>query len=64
MFIDRVKLTTLDGIEKNFSSLLDTLEEAIILSASSRSLLIRVMAENLLAVGTLDLFFGGFVAVL
>jgi hypothetical protein len=64
MFIDRVKLTALDGIEKDFSSLLNALEEAIILGTSSCSLFIRVMAENLLAVSTLDLFFGGFVAVL
>ena len=64
MFIDGIKLTALDRIKKNFGSLLNTLEEAIIFSASSRGLLIRVVAENLFAVGTLDLFLGGFVAVL
>jgi hypothetical protein len=57
-------LTALDGIEKDLGSLLDALKEAIIFSASRCGLLIRVMAENLLAVGTLNLFFGGFIAVL
>lgn len=64
MFVDGVKLTALDGIEKDLGSLLDALKEAIIFSASRCGLLIRVMAENLLAVGTLNLFFGGFIAVL
>jgi len=64
MFINRVKLTALDRIEKNLSSLLNALEEAIIFGASSCGLFVRVMAKNLLPVGTLDLFLGGFVAVL
>jgi len=64
MFIDGVKLATLDGIQKDLGSLLDAFKEAIIFRASSCSLLIRVVAENLLAVSTLDLFFSSFVAVL
>jgi hypothetical protein len=64
MFINRIKLTPLDGIKKDFSSFLDAFEEAIIFGTSSCSLLIWVMAENFLAVGAFDLFFGGFVAVL
>jgi hypothetical protein len=43
---------------------LDALEEAIIFGASSRGLLIRVMTKNLLTMGTLNLFLGGFVTVL
>lgn len=47
-------------------TLLDTLEETIILTLTARngSLLIRVMLQNLLAVGLLDLLIGGLVAVL
>jgi len=63
VLIDRVELTALNGIKKNFCSLLNALEEAVILGASSSSLFVRVMTENLLAMGTLDLFFGSFMAV-
>ena len=63
MFIDGVKLATLDGIKKNFGSFLNALKEAIIFGASGGGFLVRVMTENLLAVCTLNLFFGSFVAV-
>ena len=58
MLIDGIELPTLDRVKENLGSLLDTLEKAIVLGASSRSLLIGVMAENLLAVGTLNLLLG------
>jgi hypothetical protein len=64
MLIHGIVLATLDGIEKDLSSLLDALEEVIILSATSSRLLIWVMAKDLLAVGALDLLFGSLVSVL
>lgn len=62
--IDGVELAALGGVEENLSGLLDALEEAVILGGASGSLLIWVMAENLLAVGALDLVLRGLVAVL
>lgn len=59
-----IELTTLDGVKEDFSSLLDALEERIIFGATSSCLLIRVMTEDLLAMGALDLLFGGSVSVL
>ena len=57
-------MTTLGGVEKNFGSLLNTLEKAVVFVAlASSSLLVGVMAEDLLAVGTLDLFGSSLVAV-
>lgn len=64
MLIDGIELATLDGVEKDFSGLLDALEKSVVLGASSGGLLVRVMAKNLLAVGSLDLLFGSLVAVL
>jgi hypothetical protein len=64
MLIHGIVLATLDGIEKDLSSLLDALEEVIILSATSSRLLIWMMAKDLLAVGALDLLFGSLVSVL
>jgi hypothetical protein len=43
---------------------LDTFEEAVIFSATSSSFLVRVMAKNLLAVGTLNLLLRGLESVL
>jgi hypothetical protein len=63
VLVDGVKLATLDGIKKNFGSFLNALKEAIIFGASGGGFLVRVMTENLLAVCTLNLFFGSFVAV-
>lgn len=64
MLVDRVVLAALDGVKEDFGGFLDTLEEAVVLGATSGGLLIRMMAENLLAVGTLDLLFGSLVSML
>jgi hypothetical protein len=64
MFIDGIVLATLDRIEEDLGSLLDALEEVIILSATSSRLLIWVMAKDLLAVGALNLLFRSLVSVL
>lgn len=64
VLIAGIVLTTLGRVEKNFSSLLNTLEEAVVFVAlAGGGLLIGVMAEDLLAVGALDLFGGSLVAV-
>lgn len=62
--IDGVELAALRGVEEDLGGLLDALEEAVILGGASGSLLIWVMAENLLAVGALDLVLRSLVAVL
>lgn len=62
--IDGIELAALDRIKENFGSLLNTLEETVVLSATSSGLLVRVMAKDLLAVSSLDLFFGSLVTVL
>jgi hypothetical protein len=64
MFIDGIVLATLDRIEEDLGSLLDALEEVIILSATSSRLLIWVMAKDLLAMGALNLLFSSLVSVL
>lgn len=64
MLINRIILATLDRIGENFGSLLNTLEEAVIFGVTSSSLLVGVVAENLLAVSTLDLLLGGSPSVL
>jgi len=64
MFVDGIELTALDRIEKDFGGFLDTFEEVVILSAPCGCFLIRVVAEDLLTVGALDLIFGCFVAIL
>jgi hypothetical protein len=43
---------------------LDALEEVVIIGGTGSGLFIRVVLEDLLAVGTLDLVFSSFVAVL
>lgn len=63
-FVDGVELAALDGVEKNFGSFLDALEERIVLIASRGSLFVGMMTEDLLAVGALDLFLGRSVSVL
>lgn len=54
-FIDRVELTTLDRVKEDIGSTLDAFEEAVALLFALCSLLVRVMPQNLLTVGTLDL---------
>jgi len=57
LFINRVELTALDRVEENLGCLLDTFEEVVVLVALSRSsLLVWMVAEDFLAMGTLDLF--------
>ena len=51
-----------NGVGENLGSLLDALEELIVLSAASGSLLVGVMLEDLLAVGALDLVLCGTVS--
>ena len=48
---------------RSFSGLLDTLEEAVVLRATSSGFLVRVMAKDLLAVGAFDLLLSGLVSV-
>ena len=57
--IDRVKLASTDRVKQNFGGFLNALEEAVVLITSTcSSLLVRMMFEDLLAVGLLDLFGG------
>jgi hypothetical protein len=62
-FIYRVKLAALDGVKKNFSSLLDALEELVVFGSTGRGLLVGMMFKDLLAVGSLDLILGRAVSV-
>ena len=62
-FIYRVKLAALDRVKKNFSSLLDALEELVVFSSTGRGLLVGMMFKDLLAVGSLDLILGCAVSV-
>lgn len=64
LLVDRVELAASDGVEQNVGSLLDALEELVVLGTAQGSLLIGVVLEDLLAVGLLDLLLGGLVAVL
>jgi hypothetical protein len=64
VLIYRIILSALDGVKKDLGGLLNTLEEAVILSASCSCLLVWMMAQDLLSVGALDLLFRGLIAVL
>jgi hypothetical protein len=57
-------LPTADGVGQDLVRFLDTLEEAVTFLLTSRGFLVGVVLEDLLAVGFLDLFVGGFEAVL
>jgi hypothetical protein len=59
LLINGIELATLDGIKKDIGSLLDTLEELVIVDTTLGSLLIGVVLEDLLAVCLLDLVFSG-----
>ena len=55
-FINGVELTATNRVLQQFGGLLDTLEEAVVLvTVAQSSLLVRVVTEDLLTVGTLDL---------
>ena len=58
-FIDGVELAALDWVEEDFGGFLDAFEEGIVFGGAGRGFLVGVVAEDLLAVGTLDLGFGG-----
>ena len=64
LLVDRVVLAASDGVKKDLSGLLDTLEELVIVDTALGGLLVGVVLEDLLAVGLLDLVLGGLVAVL
>lgn len=64
VLINRIILAALDRISEDFGGLLDTLEEAVVLGVTSSSFLVGVVAKNFLAMGTLDLLFGGSPSVL
>lgn len=59
LLIDGIELATLDGVKEDIGSLLDTLEELIIVDTTLCSLLIGVVLKDLLAVGLLDLVLSG-----
>jgi hypothetical protein len=61
--VDRVPLAPLDGVEKDFVGLLDAFEEIVVFGFSRCGLFVGVVAQDLLAVGTLDLFGSCAVAV-
>lgn len=63
-FVDRVELPALDGVEEHLGGLLDALEEVVVFGAAAGGFLVRVVLEDLLAVGALDLLLGGLEAVL
>ena len=62
-FVNGVELPSLDWVEEDLGGFLDTFEETVIFGVPSCSLLVGVMAEDLLAVGALDLIFRSTVAV-
>ena len=64
MFIDRIKLPATNGVEQDFGSFLYAFEEGVVFSIAGSSLLVRMVTEDLFAVGTLDLVFSGAIAVL
>ena len=63
-WVDGVELAALDWVGQDLSGLLDALEEGVVLGGAGGGLLVWVVAEDLLAVGALDLLLRGLVAVL
>lgn len=63
VLVDGIVLSTLDGVEEDFGGFLDAFEETVVFRAAGCCFFVGVMAENLFAVGTFDLFFCGFEAV-
>lgn len=64
LLVDGVELAALGGVQKNLGGLLDALEEVVVVGATGGGLLIGVVLEDLLTVGTLDLLLGSLPAVL
>jgi hypothetical protein len=48
-------LAAFDGVEEDFGGFLDAFEKGVVLGRASGRFLIRMMTEDLLAVGPLDL---------
>ena len=59
-----IVLAALDWVRENLSRLLDALEEVVVLGAAGGGFLVWMMAEDLLAVGALDLLLSSLPAVL
>lgn len=64
LLVDRVVLAALDRVKKNFGGLLDALEELVVFLAALSGLLVRMVLEDLLAVGLLDLVLSSLPAIL
>ena len=60
----RIKLAAFDRVEQDFGGFLYALEKGVVLGGASGCLFVRVMTKDLLAVGTFNLGFRSFVAVL
>ena len=58
-FVDRIELAALDWVEEDFGGFLDALEEGIVFGGAGCGFLVGVVAEDLFAVGALDLGLGG-----
>jgi hypothetical protein len=63
MLINGIVLTTSDRIEKDFGGFLNTLEETVVFSTTGSCLLVGMVTEYFLAMSTLNLLFGRFVAM-
>lgn len=64
LLVNRIILAALDRVEQDLRSLLNALEEVVILIAlTGGRFLVRMVTEDLLAVCALDLFRRGFVSV-
>src|SRR6185436_5941308 len=61
--VDRIPLAALDRIREDLGGLLYALEEGVVLVAAGCGFLVGVVAQHLLAVGTLDLLLRSLVAV-
>ena len=62
--VDRVELPAADWVEEDLGGFLDAFEKGVVFGVAGRCFLVRVVAEDLLSVGTLDLVFCSLVAVL
>jgi hypothetical protein len=54
-FVDGVVLPAFDWVEKDFGRFLYAFEEGVVFRRASRGAFVRVMAQDFLAVGGLDL---------
>lgn len=62
-FIDGIELSALDRVGQDLGGLLNTFEKAVVFGVTGGSLLVGMVAKDLLAVGTLYLVFCSAVAV-